>query len=67
MAQKDVKREIPGLAIDFLEWQVDLLPGVSIELVEIVPGAPDLSEIYVKPGTILELDDVELLESKIAL
>ena len=66
MTAKNEKCGIPGLAIDYLEWQVDLLPGVSVELVEIVPGA-DLSELYVKPGTILELDDVVLLESKIAL
>ena len=56
-----------GLTVDFLEWKADLLPGVSVELLELVPGAMDLSEIYIKPGTILELDDVELLESKIAL
>jgi hypothetical protein len=60
-------RSRPGLEIDFLEWKVALLPGVSVELVEILPGAVDLSEIYIKPGTILELEDVELLESKIAL
>ena len=56
-----------GLTVDFMEWKVDLLPGVSVELVELLPGSVDLSEIYIKPGTILELDDVELLESKIAL
>lgn len=50
-----------------MEWKVDLLPGVTVELVELRPGAVDLSQLYIKPGTILELDDVEFLESKIAL
>jgi hypothetical protein len=57
----------PGIRADFLEWQMDLLPGASVELIEIKPGSVSLSEIYVKPGTILELEEVEQLEYKLAL
>lgn len=49
-----------------MEWRLDLLPGVSVELIELSPGV-DLSEIFIKPGTMLELDDIDFLESKIAL
>jgi hypothetical protein len=57
----------PGVRADFLEWQMDLLPGASVELIEVKPGSVSLSEIYVKPGTILELEEVEQLEYKLAL
>lgn len=57
----------PGIRADFLEWQMDLLPGASVELIEIKPGSVSLSEIYVKPGTVLELEEVEQLEYKLAL
>lgn len=67
MIQAEMSHGIRGLSIDFLEWKGNLLPGVAVELVEIVEGAVDLSQIYVKPGTVLELDDVEFLEAKIAL
>ncbi len=60
-------QRVKAVEIDFMEWKVDLLPGVTVELVELRPGAVDLSQLYIKPGTILELDDVEFLESKIAL
>lgn len=53
--------------IDFQEWAVDFLPGASVEFIEIVPGAVNLSEIYIKPGSVLDLDLVQVLESKIAL
>ncbi|ACY16837.1 hypothetical protein Hoch_4342 [Haliangium ochraceum DSM 14365] len=46
---------------------MDLLPGASVELIEIKPGAASLAEIYIKPGTVLELEEVELLEYKVAL
>ncbi len=57
----------PGVEADFLEWQVDPLPGVSVELVEIRPGSLSLSEIFVKAGTVLDLEEVEQLEYKVAL
>jgi hypothetical protein len=57
----------PGIRADFLEWQMDLLPGASVELIEIKAGSVSLSEIYVKPGTVLELEEVEQLEYKLAL
>lgn len=53
--------------MDYLEWQSGLRPGISVELIEIVGGKIDLSELYVKPGTALELDELEFLEAKIAL
>jgi hypothetical protein len=56
-----------GLHVDYLEWQAEMLPGVGVELIELVDGAVNLSELYVKPGTILDLDEIEFLESKIAL
>lgn len=56
-----------GLHVDYLEWQAEMLPGVGVELIELVDGAINLSELYVKPGTILDLDEIEFLESKIAL
>lgn len=59
--------EIPGLGVDYLEWHTGLRPGVSVELIEAVGGKIDLSELYVKPGTALELDEIEFLEAKIAL
>lgn len=58
---------LPGIEVDYLEWQADLLPGVSVELIELSGGQIDLSELYVKPGTALELDELEFLEAKIAL
>lgn len=58
---------LPGIRADFLEWQMDLLPGASVELIEIKPGSVSLAEIYVKPGTVLELEEVEQLEYKLAL
>ncbi len=59
--------ELPGISMDYLEWQSGLRPGISVELIEIVGGKIDLSELYVKPGTALELDELEFLEAKIAL
>lgn len=59
--------EPPGVSADFLEWQMELLPGISVELLEIKPGSVSLSEIYLKPGTVLELEEVEVLEYKVAL
>jgi hypothetical protein len=56
-----------GLFVDYLAWNTELRPGVSVELIEIVPGKIDLSQLYVKPGTALELDEIEFLEAKIAL
>lgn len=56
-----------GLVVDYLEWQTELRPGVSVELIEVVVGKIDLSALYVKPGTALELDEIEFLEAKIAL
>jgi hypothetical protein len=58
---------ILGLHVDYLEWKAEMLPGVGVELIELVGGAIDLSELYIKPGTILDLDEIEFLESKIAL
>jgi len=58
---------IQGLHVDYLEWKAEMLPGVGVELIELVDGAVDLSELYIKPGTILDLDEIEFLESKIAL
>lgn len=58
---------IRGLHVDYLEWKAEMLPGVSVELIELVEGTVDLSELYIKPGTILDLDEIEFLESKIAL
>jgi hypothetical protein len=58
---------IQGLHVDYLEWKAEMLPGVSVELIELVEGTVDLSELYIKPGTILDLDEIEFLESKIAL
>ncbi len=58
---------IAGLRVDYLEWKLDLLPGVSVELIEMADNQVDLSELYIKPGTALELDEIEFLESKIAL
>jgi hypothetical protein len=58
---------IEGLHVDYLEWQTELLPGIGVELIELVDGAVSLSELYIKPGTILDLDEIEFLESKIAL
>jgi hypothetical protein len=58
---------IKGLHVDYLEWKAEMLPGVSVELIELVEGTVDLSELYIKPGTILDLDEIEFLESKIAL
>lgn len=55
-----------GLHVDYLEWKAELLPGVGVELIELVYGTVNLSELYVKPGT-LNLDDIQFLESKIAL
>jgi hypothetical protein len=55
-----------GLHVDYLEWKAEMLPGVGVELIELVFGTVNLSELYVKPGT-LNLDDIEFLESKIAL
>lgn len=57
---------IQGIEVDFMEWKLELLPGVSVELIELSP-AVDLSELYIKPGTMLELDNIDFLESKIAL
>ena len=65
-AQRE-KRGFRGLQVDYLEWKLDLLPGVGVELIEVDFGKIDLSQIYVKPGTVLDLDDVAFLESKIAL
>jgi hypothetical protein len=56
-----------GLHVDYLEWKTELLPGVGVELIELVDGAVNLSELYIKPGTVLDLDEIEFLESKIAL
>jgi hypothetical protein len=56
-----------GLHVDYLEWKAEMLPGVSVELIELVDGGVNLSELYIKPGTILDLDEIEYLESKIAL
>jgi hypothetical protein len=61
------KQGIKGLHVDYLEWKAEMLPGVSVELIELVEGTVDLSELYIKPGTILDLDEIEFLESKIAL
>jgi hypothetical protein len=61
------RRGFHGLHVDYLEWKLDLLPGVNVELIEVDFGKIDLSQIYVKPGTVLDLDDVAFLESKIAL
>ncbi|MBA3819472.1 MAG: hypothetical protein H0X17_11310 [Deltaproteobacteria bacterium] len=58
---------ITGLVIDYLEWKTELRPGVSVELIEVAGGKIDLSALYVKPGTALELDEIEFLEAKIAL
>jgi hypothetical protein len=66
MAAERQESEVPGIDLDFMEWRLELLPGVSVELVEIAPGV-DLSELFIKPGTMLELDDIDFLESKIAL
>lgn len=60
-------RQVPGLVVDYLEWKTELRPGVSVELVETAVNKIDLSQLYVKPGTALELDEVEFLEAKIAL
>lgn len=59
--------KLKGLSVDYLEWKTELRPGVSVELIEVVSGKIDLSQLYVKPGTALELDEVEFLEAKIAL
>ena len=53
-----------GLHVDYLEWKAEMLPGVGVELID---GTVNLSELYVKPGTVLDLDEIEFLESKIAL
>jgi hypothetical protein len=58
---------IKGLHVDYLEWKAEMLPGVGVELIELVDGTINLSELYIKPGTILDLDEIEFLESKIAL
>lgn len=63
----DAADRLPGIGIDFLEWQADFLPGASVELVEMIRGAVSLSELYVKPGTILDLELVQILESKVSL
>lgn len=60
-------RHVPGLVIDYLEWKTELRPGISVELIETVGNKIDLSQLYVKPGTALELDEIEFLEAKIAL
>ena len=57
----------PGIRAEFLEWHLDLMPGVNVELMEVLPGSVSLSDIYLKPGTVLELEEVELLEYKVAL
>jgi hypothetical protein len=57
----------PKLHVDYLEWKAEMLPGVSVELIELVEGSVNLSELYIKPGTVLDLDEIEFLESKIAL
>ena len=59
--------QMTGLVVDYLEWKTELRPGVSVELIEVVGGKVDLSSLYVKPGTALELDEIEFLEAKIAL
>jgi hypothetical protein len=59
--------EFGGLEVDYLEWKFDLMPGISVELIELADSQIDLSELYIKPGTALELDEIEFLESKIAL
>jgi hypothetical protein len=56
-----------GLHVDYLEWKAEMLPGVGVELIELIDGGINLSELYVKPGTVLDLDEIEFLESKIAL
>ena len=56
-----------GLHVDYLEWKAEMLPGVGVELIELIDGTVNLSELYVKPGTVLDLDEIEFLESKIAL
>ena len=58
---------VKGLHVDYLEWKAEMLPGISVELIELVEGTVDLSELYIKPGTVLDLDEIEFLESKIAL
>lgn len=58
---------LKGLHVDYLEWKAEMLPGIGVELIELVEGTVDLSELYIKPGTILDLDEIEFLESKIAL
>ena len=58
---------VKGLYVDYLEWRAEMMPGISIELIELVEGAVNLSELYIKPGTVLDLDEIEYLESKIAL
>jgi len=63
----DQQSQIDGLSIDYLEWKTELRPGVSVELIEVSIGKVDLSALYVKPGTALELDEIEFLEAKIAL
>jgi hypothetical protein len=60
-------KPLSGLIVDYLEWKTELRPGVSVELIETIGGRIDLSQLYVKPGTALELDEIEFLEAKIAL
>jgi hypothetical protein len=66
MTQQAIPR-VNGLVVDYLEWKTGLRPGVSVELIESLGGKVDLSELYVKPGTAIELDEIEFLEAKIAL
>ncbi|HEX4418314.1 MAG TPA: hypothetical protein VH165_10470 [Kofleriaceae bacterium] len=67
MAPTPQHQGLPGLHVDYLEWKAEMLPGVGVELIELVDGAVNLSELYIKPGTVLDLDEIEFLESKIAL
>jgi hypothetical protein len=67
IAIDDSSLGIEGVPVDYLEWRTSLRPGVSVELIELAGSKVDLSEIYVKPGTALDLDEIDFLEAKIAL
>lgn len=65
--QATQEQRVPGLVIDYKEWEGELVHGIYVELMDVTEGKADISQIYIKPGTVLELDGLEFLESKIAL
>ena len=56
-----------GATVDFLESAALLRPGVSVELIEIIPGTTSLLEMFRRFGVVVELEGTDEVEYRIAL